>query len=142
MRISDILRSKGSDVVTIAPGSTVRELLASLAEHNFGALVVSEDGHTIVGIVSERDVVRQLHRNGDDLLDSPVSSIMTAEVRTCTPDQHVDELRAVMIDHRIRHVPVVRDGRLKGLVSIGDVVKVTISELETEREHLVGYIQS
>ncbi|HEV2089052.1 MAG TPA: CBS domain-containing protein [Cryptosporangiaceae bacterium] len=141
MRISDILRSKGSDVVTVRPDASVRELLALLAEHNFGALVVSEDGHTIVGIASERDVVRQLHHLGADLLDAPVSSIMTAEVRTCSPDQHVDDLRATMTDHRIRHVPVVADGRLVGLVSIGDVVKVTISELESEREHLVGYIQ-
>jgi CBS domain-containing protein len=126
MRISDILRGKGHSVLTVRPDATIRQLLAVLAEHNIGASVVSEDGATIGGIVSERDV----------------SSIMTADVRTCTPETLVEDLRSTMTDHRIRHVPVVSDGKLVGLVSIGDVVKSTISELETEREHLVGYIQS
>jgi len=142
MRISDILRSKGTAVSTVRPDATVRHLLAALAEHNIGALVVSEDGESIVGIVSERDVVRQMHERGAGLLEASVSSIMTADVRTCTPDEDVDILRATMTDHRIRHVPVVGEGKLVGLVSIGDVVKSTISELETQREHLVGYIQS
>jgi CBS domain-containing protein len=142
MRISDILRGKGNAVSTVRPDATVRQLLAALAEHNFGALVVSEDGETILGIVSERDVVRQMHDRGAALLEAPVSSIMTADVRTCTRDEDVSALRATMTDHRIRHVPVVSDGKLAGIVSIGDVVKSTISELETEREHLVGYIQS
>jgi CBS domain-containing protein len=141
MRISDILRNKGNSVQTVRPDATVRQLLAALAEHNIGALVVSEDGETIVGIVSERDVVRQMHQRGAGLLEAPVASIMTADVRTCAPDTHVESLRSTMTDHRIRHVPVVQDNRLIGLVSIGDVVKSTISELETEREHLVGYIQ-
>lgn len=141
MRISDILRSKGSSVLTVAPQATVRELLSLLAEHNVGALVVSEDQATIAGIVSERDVVRQLHERGAELLDAEVSSIMTVEVRTCGPDEKIDDLRQTMTDHRIRHLPVVVDGRLAGVVSIGDVVKSAISELETEREHLVGYIQ-
>jgi CBS domain-containing protein len=142
MRISDILRSKGSTVSTVHPDATVRQLLEALAAHNIGALVVSADGESIVGIVSERDVVRQMHERGAGLLEAAVSTIMTADVRTCTPDEDVATLRATMTDHRIRHVPVVRDGKLAGLVSIGDVVKSTISELETEREHLVGYIQS
>jgi CBS domain-containing protein len=142
MRISDILRSKGNSVQTVRPDATVRHLLAALAQHNIGALVVSEDGETIVGIVSERDVVRQMDQRGAGLLEAAVASIMTPDVRTCAPDTHVEDLRSTMTDHRIRHVPVVQDGRLVGLVSIGDVVKSTISELETEREHLVGYIQS
>jgi CBS domain-containing protein len=142
MRISDILRSKGNAVSTVRPDATVRQLLAALAEHNIGALVVSEDGESIVGIVSERDVVRQMHDRGAGLLEAAVSSIMTADVRTCTPDEDVDLLRSTMTEHRIRHVPVVRDSKLIGIVSIGDVVKSTISELETQREHLVGYIQS
>jgi CBS domain-containing protein len=142
MRISDILRSKGNAVSTVRPDATVRQLLAALAEHNIGALVVSEDGESILGIVSERDVVRQMHERGAGLLEAPVSSIMTADVRTCTPDEDVDLLRTTMTEHRFRHVPVVREGKLIGIVSIGDVVKSTISELETEREHLVGYIQS
>jgi CBS domain-containing protein len=142
MRIGDILRRKGASVVTVSPDATVRQLLSMLAEHNIGALVVSSDGGTISGIVSERDVVRQLHERGADLLDAAVSSIMTADVRTCGPDDNIEQLRHTMTDHRIRHLPVVRDGRLIGIVSIGDVVKSAISELEDEREHLVGYIQS
>jgi CBS domain-containing protein len=117
-------------------------LLAVLAEHNIGAAIVSEDGETIVGIVSERDVVRQMDQRGAGLLEARVDSIMTADVRTTAPEEALDDLRGTMTKHRIRHVPVLVEGRLAGLVSIGDVVKSTISELETEREHLVGYIQS
>ncbi|MER7449532.1 CBS domain-containing protein [Nocardia beijingensis] len=141
MRISEILRRKGSDVATVAPDTTVRALLATLAERNIGAVVVSPDGNTIAGIVSERDVVRNLHAWGADLLDTPVSAIMTSVVRTCAPDDRVDGLRRTMTDHRIRHLPVVQDGRLVGIVSIGDVVKSAISELADEREHLVEYLQ-
>lgn len=141
MRISEILRTKGSDVVTIAPDASVRRLLALLAERNVGAVVVSQDGSAIEGIVSERDIVRRMHERGAGLLDGPVSSIMTSPVRTCGPGDDVDGLRAIMTEHRIRHLPVVRDDRLAGLVSIGDVVKSTIAELETEREQLVDYIR-
>jgi CBS domain-containing protein len=141
MRIRDILRRKGDAVATVRPGSTVRELLATLAEHNIGAVVVSPDGVAIVGIASERDVVRHMHRRGAALLDAPVSEIMTAEVRTCGPDDAVDGLRHVMTERRIRHVPVVVNDRLVGIVSIGDIVKSAIDELETEREYLVGYLQ-
>jgi CBS domain-containing protein len=141
MRIRDIVRTKGDAVATVRPDATVRELLALLAEHNIGAAVVSADGATIAGIASERDVVRHLHARGDRLLGSPVSDIMTSDVRTCDLDDHIDELRRTMTQHRIRHLPVLQDGRLAGIVSIGDVVKSAIDELETEREHLVGYIQ-
>ncbi|TLF77524.1 CBS domain-containing protein [Nocardia cyriacigeorgica] len=141
MRIAEILRRKGSEVATVRPDSTVRALLATLAAHNIGAVVVSSDGVGITGIVSERDVVRSLHQHGAELLDAPVSQIMTTDVRTCDPDDLVDGLRRTMTDHRIRHLPVVRDGRLIGIVSIGDVVKSAISELATEREQLVGYVQ-
>lgn len=140
MRIRDILRKKGSAVATVRPDATVRELLAKLAELNIGAVVVSPDGNAIAGIVSERDVVRRLHERGAGLLDAPVSEIMTVEVRTCAPETTVDELRRTMTEYRIRHVPVVSGGRMVGLVSIGDVVKSAIDELETEREHLVGYL--
>ncbi|WP_369027888.1 CBS domain-containing protein, partial [Nocardia farcinica] len=121
MRIAEILRRKGSEVATVRPDSTVRALLATLAAHNIGAVVVSSDGVGITGIVSERDVVRSLHQHGADLLDAPVEQIMTTDVRTCDPDDLVDGLRRTMTDHRIRHLPVVRDGRLIGIVSIGDV---------------------
>lgn len=141
MRIRDILRRKGDTVATVLPDATVRQLLAVLAEHNIGAVVVSPDGASIAGIVSERDVVRRLHDRGAALLDRPVSDIMTAEVRSCGPGDQVEDLRRTMTEHRFRHVPVVEDGRLAGIVSIGDVVKSAIDELESEREHLVGYIQ-
>ena len=142
MRIRDILRRKGRTVVTVPPGDTVRELLAVLAEHNVGAVVVSADGETIAGIASERDVVRRLHEHGAELLGRPVADIMTAEVRSCAPGDLVQDLRATMTEHRFRHMPVVEDGRLAGIVSIGDVVKSAIDALESEREHLVGYIQN
>ncbi|WP_280276896.1 CBS domain-containing protein [Nocardia wallacei] len=140
MRISEILRKKGTDVVTIAPRTPVRELLAVLAERNVGAVVVSADGVALDGIVSERDIVRRLHAVGPDLLDRPVTEIMTTVVHTCSPDDRVETLRTTMTDHRIRHLPVLRDGRMVGIVSIGDVVKSAISELETEREHLEQYL--
>ncbi|WP_327115586.1 CBS domain-containing protein [Nocardia sp. NBC_01730] len=141
MRISEILRRKGSDVATVAPDTTVRTLLAALADRNIGAVVVSPDGNTIAGIVSERDVVRSLHARGAALLDTPVTEIMTSDVRTCAPDDPVDGLRRTMTEHRVRHLPVVHDGRLVGIVSIGDVVKSAISELATERQALVEYVQ-
>jgi CBS domain-containing protein len=142
MRIRDILRGKGESVATVRPEATVRELLATLAEYNIGAVVVSPDGATIVGIASERDVVRRMHERGAELLLGPVSAIMTSEVRTCGLNDMVDDLRRIMTEHRIRHLPVVDGARLAGIVSIGDVVKSAIDELETEREQLVGYIQS
>lgn len=142
MRIHDILHGKGEFVATIPPDTTVRELLAQLARHNIGAVIVSIDGHTISGIVSERDVVRHLHRRGAEVLAAPVSEIMTADVRTCGLDDKPDDLRSVMIDYRIRHLPVVHEDRLVGIVSIGDVVKSAISELEWQREHLVNYIET
>lgn len=141
MRIRDILRRKGDAVATVRPEATVRELLALLAQHNIGAAVVSADGASIAGIVSERDVVRRLHEHGAALLDRPVGGIMTADVRTCGPADRVDDLRLTMTEHRIRHLPVVVDGRLTGIVSIGDIVKSAIDELQSEREHLVDYIQ-
>ena len=141
MRISEVLAGKaGHEVVTIRPDTTVRDLLGVLAEHNIGALVVSEDGSGVDGIVSERDVVRRLN-DDDGALDQPVSSIMSTEVRTCEGHDTVNELMALMTERRFRHVPVVKDGRLTGIVSIGDVVKSRMSELEFERDQLGSYVQ-
>src|SRR5262245_40212324 len=140
MRIIDILTSKpGQDVVTIGPDATVRELLGHLAEHNIGAVVVSGDGQTVDGIVSERDVVRRLHED-ESVLDGPVSTIMTSDVATTDPHTHVDELRVVMTERRIRHVPVVTDGKLTGIISIGDVVKSSLDQLQFERDQLDSYV--
>ncbi|NPD05747.1 CBS domain-containing protein [Nocardioides sp. zg-1308] len=140
MRIQDVIQGKGSQaVVTIRPDATVRELVALLAEHNVGALVVSEDGERVAGIVSERDVVRRLHEQ-DAVLDATVSTIMTADVRTCAAQDGLTDLMQTMTEHRIRHVPVVADGRLTGIISIGDVVKNRIGELEFERDQLDSYV--
>lgn len=141
MKINDVLRGKGNQVVTISPEATVTELLALLAEHNIGAVVVSTDGSSVDGIVSERDIVR-LWNGTPDAGDVRVSAIMTAQVQTATPDDLIDNLMRLMTEHRIRHVPVVVDGNLAGLVSIGDVVKSRIGELEFEREQLSNYISS
>ncbi len=139
MRISDVLRSKGAAVATITPETSVAGLLTELSVRNIGAIVVvSPDG--LQGIVSERDIVRKLHDMGADLLRRPVSEIMTTLVATCTPDDSVDSLSALMTNNRVRHVPVVVDGRLAGIVSIGDVVKTRMEELEHEHERLQAYI--
>ena len=139
MRISDVLRSKGSAVATITPETSVAGLLTGLTVHNIGAMVVvSPDG--LLGIVSERDVVRKLHDMGADLLHRPVSEIMTTLVATCTPQDSVDSLSALMTNNRVRHVPVVVDGRLAGIVSIGDVVKTRMEQLEREHQQLQAYI--
>ena len=139
MRIADVLRSKGGAVVTINPEATVAELLAGLAEHNIGAMVVAgPDG--LKGIVSERDVVRQLHAHGASLLSQPVENIMTSMISTCSKSDTVDSLTLLMTEHRVRHVPVLEDGKLIGIVSIGDVVKTRMEELESEHEQLQSYI--
>jgi CBS domain-containing protein len=142
VRIKEVLAGKSThEVVTVMPDATVRELLALLAEHNIGALVVSTDGSSVDGIVSERDVVRRLHED-DAVLEAPVSSIMSAEVETCEGHHTVDELMRVMTERRFRHVPVVENGRLTGIVSIGDVVKSRMSELQFERDQLDSYVHS
>lgn len=142
MRINDVIRRKGGQVVTVAPDTDVAGLLAVLVEHGIGAAVVAEgDGDEIIGIVSERDVVRHLHEHGAEGLASPVSALMTAEVHTCGPGDHLDTLARTMTEHRIRHLPVVSDGRMIAIVSIGDIVKYRIDELQSENDQLSGYIQ-
>jgi CBS domain-containing protein len=142
MRISDVIRAKGNAVVTVQPDMDVRALLAVLAEHRIGAVVVSNDGTTVDGIVSERDIVRALADRGAAVLSEPVSEIMTSEVQTCTPETPVVELMSVMTHGRFRHVPVVVNERLAAIVSIGDIVKNRVGELEIERDSLTKYITS
>ena len=141
MRIADVVKRKGSEVVTVSPEATVAELLALLSEHRIGAVVVSDDGTSVHGIVSERDVVRHLHTDGAGLLDAPVRQIMTAEVHTAAPEDSLEDLAAQMTDRRIRHVPVVVDDALAAIVSIGDIVKFRIDTLQAERDQLRDYIQ-
>ncbi len=142
MRITDVLRVKGNQVVTIAEDTKIRQLLAVLAEHGIGAVVVSADGTSVDGIVSERDIVRAFAKRGAAVMSEPVTAIYTAEVRTVTPETSLEEVMRMMTEYRVRHAPVVVDGSLRGIVSIGDVVKNRIDELETERAALTDYITS
>jgi CBS domain-containing protein len=140
MKIVEVLNAKAEGgVITITPDAGVRELLAKLAEHNVGALIVSTDGETVEGIVSERDVVRHLHTDGT-VVNNTVGAIMTEVVETTAPDSTLDELMEVMTRRRIRHVPVVDGDKLVGIVSIGDVVKHKMSQLEFERDQLDSYV--
>jgi len=124
----------------VPPGISVAGLLEDLARHNVGAVVVCDDAGAVVGIVSERDVVRQLNERGAELLRAPVSEIMTTSVVTCEPTESVNSLASIMTERRIRHMPVVTGGDLVGIVSIGDVVKSRIEQLESDREQLESYI--
>ncbi len=142
MRVKDVLVIKGSAVATIDPAATLAKVIATLVEHGVGALVVSTDGTTIAGIVSERDVVRGLNAFGVELLTMPVREIMTTDVHTCTPTDEIRSVARTMTDKRFRHMPVTMDGALAGIVSIGDLVKSRVDELETEHDQLVDYISS
>jgi CBS domain-containing protein len=139
MRIADVLRNKGGAVATIRPDATVADLLAGLAERNIGAMVVVGD-RGLEGIVSERDVVRQLHAQGSAVLDRPVSKIMTSVIATCAKTDTIDAISALMTENRVRHVPVLDNDKLMGIVSIGDVVKNRIDELVSEHAQLQSYI--
>lgn len=140
MRINDVLRDKGGSVVTVPPDTDVTALLALLAEHRIGAAIVSADGNQVDGIVSERDVVRAIAERGPAVLQESVQRICTVEVHTCGLDARLEDLMRVMTEQRIRHVPVVDGGALRGIVSIGDVVKRRMDELESERAALSDYI--
>ena len=140
MQLTTILSTKGSAVITIHPEASIAGLVAMLSEHSVGALVVSSDGSTISGIVSERDVVRALN-HGSAVLDAPVASIMTVQVHCAPPTASIDEIMHLMTERRIRHVPITGDtGDLIGIVSIGDIVKSRLGELEVERAALMDYI--
>lgn len=141
MLADQILERKGRNVSTIAPDATVRAAAEALAAANVGALVVSPDGSSLTGIVSERDIVRRLAVDGPTLLDQPVSALMQAEVHTCAGTDNVDQLMHLMSEHRIRHLPVIADDAVVGIISIGDVVKTRVDELETEKSQLVDYIR-
>jgi CBS domain-containing protein len=140
MNVHTILRNKGKSVVTIHPDATIERAVAVLRLRGIGALVVSDDGENVVGIVSERDIVEALGRYGSDLLTVSVGEVMSSPVVTCDPGDSVAELMAEMTNRRIRHFPVVEDGRLVGIVSIGDVVKSRLDEIEYEAHSLRSFI--
>jgi CBS domain-containing protein len=141
MNVKQILSAKGSDVATVVPDATLADATAALRDHGVGALVVSPDGEKMEGIISERDVVRALAAHGASTLGRSVSSVMSDEVITCDPMDTVEELMAMMTARRVRHVPVCDGGRLSGIISIGDVVKARLGQLEQENNQLYDYIQ-
>ena len=140
MNVETILRNKGNRVATIRPGATVAQAIDTLNQERIGALVVSEDGNGVDGILSERDIVIGLAEHGADLLSRSVGDIMTRTVITCDPSDSVGTLMAEMTNRRIRHFPVVADGRLCGIVSIGDLVKSRLDEVEFEASSLRSFI--
>ncbi len=140
MLISQILKGKGEDVVTARPDQTVAEVARHLSDQKIGAVVVTEGDRHVVGIVSERDIVRVIAASGHEGLEAPVSEHMTRDVIFAHPNETVDQLLSRMTDRRIRHLPVCVDDRLTGIVSIGDLVKSKIAEVEAEAEGLKTYI--
>ena len=140
MNVETILRNKGSWVATIRPDATMAEAVERLNRDRIGALVVSEDGSSVDGMLSERDIVAALGNYGEALLSRPVDEIMTRDVITCDPGDTVQELMAEMTNRRCRHLPVVKDGRLHGIVSIGDLVKNRLDEVEFEANSLRSFI--
>ncbi|HMN73380.1 MAG TPA: CBS domain-containing protein [Rhodoblastus sp.] len=142
MTVARILAIKGSDVVTAQPHHTLREAADILCRHRIGAVVVADAARKVLGILSERDIVRAVSNGGSESLNDPVSRHMTSKVITAAEDQSIEETMGVMTDSRIRHLPVLRDGKLIGVVSIGDVVKIRLEAIETEHKALREYIAS
>ncbi len=138
--VAAIVARKGAPVTTIAPTARVADAAALLARERIGAVVVSGDGRAIEGVLSERDIVRQLAANGASALELPIDQVMTTEVMTCGWESTTDELATLMTERRFRHVPVVEDGVLVGIVSIGDVVRSRLDELAAESEQLQAYV--
>jgi len=140
MSVAHILKKKGRNVITVGPGQTLHEVASLLAKHRIGAVIVSTGGGGISGIISERDVVRVLAEAGASALSRPAQDFMTVKVRTCTPHDSEQHLMSLMTEHRIRHLPVLENGRLAGMISIGDVVKLRIESIESEAEQMKSYI--
>ena len=142
MYVESILRTKGDEVVAVAPSDTIAAATQILNEKGIGAVLVRDTSDEIIGIVSERDIVRGIARHKGSCLDMKVSDLMTSPVISCQPDDSVDKIMQLMTDRRIRHLPVMKDGDLLGIISIGDVVKRRISEIENETEALRQYISA
>ena len=140
MLVSQILKSKAGGVVTIAPGATLRDVVELLSTRRIGAVVVSTDGKAVKGIVSERDIVRELGRAGASCLDDKVEKVMTRAVLGCAPSDHTDSVLETMTTRRFRHMPVMTDNEMVGFISIGDVVAARLSELQMEKDALTGMI--
>ena len=142
MLVQQILASKGDlGVITVAPGTTVQEVAALLSSKRIGAVIVSGDGKAATGIISERDIVRELGRRGAACLSDKVESLMTSKIVHCTRSEGTDAVLGRMTDGRFRHMPVIEDGQMVGLISIGDVVKARLMELAAEKDALEGMIK-
>lgn len=139
MNISEILSRKGSSVVTASPDASVSDIVGLLAEHGIGAVPIV-DGDRVAGIVSERDIVRRLAEHGADVMTLSAADLMTVDLSTAAPSDSLDATASLMTERRIRHLPVLADGALAGIVTIGDVVAARLRELETTREQLENYI--
>ena len=142
MQVANLLATKGRDVATVSKESTVADALTILKERRVGALVVTGDTEPLVGIFSERDVVRDLAEHGVETLSRHVEDLMSSTVTVCDEATSVTDVMKLMTEHRIRHVPVVHDGKLAGIVSIGDVVKARLDELEADKRELIEYVQA
>ncbi len=140
MTVKSILDEKGRDVVTLGPDASITEAMSLLSEKKIGALVVTDDNGTICGILSERDIVSLIASEGASALDLPVSQAMTASVKLCHEDHTVNQVMEIMTRGRFRHLPVEKDGKLDGIISIGDVVKRRIEDVEREAEEIRNYI--
>ena len=141
MRINDIINSKGSSVITARSADSVARLVSLLSDHRIGAVVITDDDRTVTGIAGERDVVNALASHGPHALDLTIAEIMGPDVDTCGPDDEIAEVAKTMTEHRTRHMPVLRDGGFVAIVSIGDLVKSRIDQLQDEQEHLVKYLR-
>jgi CBS domain-containing protein len=142
MKLAELIKGKPHDIVRIRANSTIAEAASKITQHKIGALLVDDEGGAIVGILSERDIVRGLSQHGADLHDVKVSELMTADVIRCSPGDTVNEAMAMMTDRRIRHLPVFEGEELIGFISIGDLVKCRIMEVQGEAEALRQYIFS
>ncbi|MGE0501825.1 MAG: CBS domain-containing protein [Rhizobiaceae bacterium] len=142
MNVKAILEQKGHEVFTIGPNELLAEAIRILAEHKIGALVVTNGDRKIVGIISERDIVRMVAKDGGGALDHTVRSAMTAKVKICNEQHTVNEVMEIMTRGRFRHLPVEKNGQLDGLISIGDVVKKRIEAVELEAEQIRTYIST
>ena len=136
MKVRDIIAGKTSSVATMRPEAAISTVVRRLKLEGIGALVVSEDEAQVLGIISERDVVRGLAEYGNELLEKRVFDLMTTPVKTCSPEANIKDIMAVMVRSRIRHLPVVDEGRMIGIISIGDVVKNRLEEVEMEADVL------
>ena len=140
MLVSALIKEKGAGIITTGPATTVSEVADIIARERIGAVVVTEQDDQVVGIISERDIVNGLSKRGTNLLDLPISDVMTREVFTCPMTEDVNQLRREMTNRRARHIPIVEEGRLIGIISIGDIVKNRLDELEDETQQMRDYI--